>query len=165
MQALELIWTTLDSPLGSIRLISHGDALISLSWYRIDEDFQPTHVKRPFVLKQNDQSHAKVKDQLHRYFDGSLRDFDLKLSLDGVSPFSTSVLTHMQAIPYGKCSTYVDLASKAGSPRAARAAGNACANNPIPIIIPCHRVLAQGGKLGGYNGGLDKKRFLLDLER
>ena len=81
-----------------------------------------------------------------------------------MGPFATRVLTRTYEIPYGSSSSYGEIAAEAGSPRGARAAGNALGANPIPIVIPCHRVLHAGGGLGGYGGGLDRKRFLLELE-
>ena len=105
-----------------------------------------------------------VRRQLDEYFAGDRRRFELKLDRTLMGPFSRKVLGRTARIPYGGVSTYMEVATAAGSPRAYRAAGNALARNPIPLVVPCHRVLATGGGLGGYGGGLDMKRRLLELE-
>jgi methylated-DNA-[protein]-cysteine S-methyltransferase len=92
------------------------------------------------------------------------REFTVPLDLAGLPPFHAKVLAAARRIPYGRTATYGELATRTGSPRAARAVGQAMAHNPVPLVIPCHRVLAAGGRLGGYGGGLDLKRRLLDLE-
>jgi methylated-DNA-[protein]-cysteine S-methyltransferase len=105
-----------------------------------------------------------ARRELDEYFEGRRRRFDLPLDWQLIHGFGVAVLRQTSRIPYGQVSTYRDVATRAGSPLAARAAGNALGANPIPIIIPCHRVLHSGGGLGGYTGGLDKKELLLKLE-
>ncbi|MEA2191827.1 MAG: methylated-DNA-[protein]-cysteine S-methyltransferase, partial [Solirubrobacteraceae bacterium] len=106
-----------------------------------------------------------VRRELDEYFDGRRRNFDLELDWGLVgSAFARRVLQAAIAIPYGATSTYREVAGAAGSPNGYRAAGNALGANPIPIVVPCHRVLASGGGLGGYTGGLDRKRLLLGIE-
>ena len=106
-----------------------------------------------------------VRRELDEYFEGRRREFDLRLDWALVrAPFTKAVLQACARIPFGATSSYRAMADEAGSPRAFRAAGNALGSNPIPIVVPCHRVLASGGKLGGYTGGLDTKRLLLGLE-
>jgi methylated-DNA-[protein]-cysteine S-methyltransferase len=105
-----------------------------------------------------------VRRQLDEYFEGRRKRFDVRLDRQLIHGFHASVLRETARIPYGEVSTYREMATRAGSPLASRAAGNALANNPIPIIIPCHRVLATGGGLGGYGGGLDMKERLLTME-
>jgi methylated-DNA-[protein]-cysteine S-methyltransferase len=106
-----------------------------------------------------------VRRELDEYFDGRRRDFDLALDWRLVRPgFTRRVLEATNRIPFGATSTYRDVAIAAGSPKAFRAAGGALGSNPIPIVVPCHRVLASGGGLGGYTGGLDRKRLLLGIE-
>jgi methylated-DNA-[protein]-cysteine S-methyltransferase len=105
--------------------------------------------------------------KLKRYFDGEKVDFfDLPLDLDGCSPFNTSVYDAARSIAWGKTATYGDLARKIGSPHAARAVGHALARNPVAIIIPCHRILAAGARIGGFSahGGVALKERLLELE-
>ena len=101
---------------------------------------------------------------LDDYFGGSRRDFELPIDWRLLRGFRADVLRATSRIPFGSVISYRDVAAAAGSPNAYRAAGNALGSNPIPIVVPCHRVLHSGGGLGGYTGGLERKRFLLDLE-
>ena len=105
-----------------------------------------------------------VTQQLREYFAGQRREFDLPLDLSGVTPFRAEVLRELSKVPYGETTTYAELARAVGNPKAVRAVGSACATNPLPILIPCHRVLRADGSLGGYRGGEAAKRFLLRLE-
>lgn len=105
-----------------------------------------------------------VRRQLDEYFAGSRRDFEVPLDMSLVRGFTSRVLDATAAIPYGEVSSYGAISAAAGSPKAVRATGNALGANPIPIIVPCHRVLRTGGKLGGYGGGTERKEFLLGLE-
>jgi methylated-DNA-[protein]-cysteine S-methyltransferase len=102
-------------------------------------------------------------DQLRAYFAGELRDFDLALDMQG-TPFQKRVWQELRNIPYGQTCSYSFVATAIGSPKAVRAVGAANGRNPIPIVVPCHRVIGAGGSLVGYGGGLPLKRFLLDLE-
>ena len=102
--------------------------------------------------------------QLEAYFAGTLNQFTMPLDLSSSTGFRRSVLEHMFQIPYGTTITYAELARRAGNGRAARAAGHACATNPIPIVVPCHRVIGSDGGLNGYGGGLHIKQGLLRLE-
>jgi len=102
-------------------------------------------------------------EQFRLYFAGELRTFHLPLEMIG-TPFQKSVWTALQNIPYGETRSYSQMARQIGAPRAVRAVGAANGRNPIPIIVPCHRVIGASGKLVGFGGGLDWKRFLLDLE-
>lgn len=102
--------------------------------------------------------------QLEEYFDGTRRDFDLPLSLPGHS-FRRTAQPPLRDIPYGETRTYAQLAETAGNPKAVRAVGSACASNPLPVVVPCHRVLRSDGGIGGYLGGADAKKFLLSLEQ
>lgn len=105
-----------------------------------------------------------VTQQLREYFAGERREFDVPLDLSGVTPFRAEVLRALMRVPYGETTTYAELARAVGNPKAVRAVGSACATNPLPILIPCHRVLRADGSLGGYRGGEAAKRFLLRLE-
>jgi methylated-DNA-[protein]-cysteine S-methyltransferase len=105
-----------------------------------------------------------VRRQLDEYFEGRRRDFDLPLDLGLTAGFGRRVLEATSAIPFGAMRTYRDVATLAGNERATRAAGNALGANPIPIVVPCHRVMRTGGGLGGYTGGLHRKELLLRLE-
>ena len=101
--------------------------------------------------------------QITLYLDGKLTRFDLPIRLAG-TPFQNRVWSELLKIPYGETRSYQDIAKAAQSPSASRAVGSACGKNPIAIVVPCHRVITSGGKLGGYSGGLDVKKALLGLE-
>jgi methylated-DNA-[protein]-cysteine S-methyltransferase len=105
-----------------------------------------------------------LRRELDDYFEGRRREFDVPLDLDSVPAFHRSVLGELTRIPYGATATYGGLAARVGSPKAARAVGGACNRNPIPIVVPCHRVVPSGGGLGNYGGGVDMKKYLLKLE-
>lgn len=106
----------------------------------------------------------EVRRELDEYFAGQRRSFDLPLDWSLTTSFARRVLQATAAIPFGRTSTYAAVAAAAGSPRGSRAAGNALGANPVPVVVPCHRVLRAGGLLGGYTGGLHRKRVLLRLE-
>ena len=105
-----------------------------------------------------------MRRELDEYFDGHREDFDIPIDWSYLAGFTREVLRATAAIPFGDVSTYAGVAEAAGSPRAVRAAGNALGANPMPVVVPCHRVLRTGGALGGYTGGLERKEFLLRLE-
>jgi methylated-DNA-[protein]-cysteine S-methyltransferase len=106
----------------------------------------------------------RERRELEEYFESKRSAFDIPVDLTLAVGFGRKVLRATARIPYGKVSTYREIAGRAGSPRGSRAAGNALGANPIPIVVPCHRVVATGGGLGGYTGGIDRKEFLLRLE-
>lgn len=106
----------------------------------------------------------EVRRELDEYFEGKRTEFDIPVDWRLHDGFGRRVLRATARIPYGKLLTYGEVAAKAGSPRGSRAAGNALGSNRIPIVVPCHRVIRSGGKIGGYTGGLERKEFLLDLE-
>jgi methylated-DNA-[protein]-cysteine S-methyltransferase len=155
MSPVEVVYRRIASPAGPLLAAASRRGLMMLA-YRRDED-DPPEDGDPAVLDP-------VRRQLEEYFAGTRRDFDLVLDWTLVRGFAREVLRATAAIPYGETRTYGEIAAEAGSPRAFRATGNALGSNPIAIVIPCHRVVASGGRLGGYGGGLDRKRLLLDLE-
>jgi methylated-DNA-[protein]-cysteine S-methyltransferase len=105
-----------------------------------------------------------ARRELDEYFEGRRTEFDLDVDITRVPDFQNLVLRELSRVPYGEVTTYGALASRVGKPRAARAVGGAMNRNPIPIVLPCHRVIGQSGSLVGYGGGLDRKRALLRLE-
>jgi methylated-DNA-[protein]-cysteine S-methyltransferase len=107
---------------------------------------------------------AEAVDQLRRYFAGALTSFDLPLSVHGGSDFERAVWEQLGRIPYGEMRTYGEVAAAVGDREAARAVGIACNRNPLPIVLPCHRVVGAGGQLVGFGAGLPRKRYLLQLE-
>jgi O-6-methylguanine DNA methyltransferase len=122
------------------------------------EDHFPDH-----MYEKNDTRTKKYVKKIEAYLKGSTKQLDIPVDLH-VSGFQRKVLLALMKVPYGKIVTYGELAFKAGNPRASRAAGTACGRNPLPFVIPCHRVVAAGGKLGGYGGGERLKRKLLENE-
>lgn len=145
---------TIQSPLGSLTLVEEDGALVQLSFdgYTVLESEE---VDSPLL--------REAERQLASYFAGQLQVFSLPLCTRG-TPFQEKVWCALQKIPYGETRTYGELAAMIGQPTAARAVGGANHRNPLAIIIPCHRVVAAHGGLGGYGGGLDKKQWLLALE-
>ncbi len=115
------------------------------------------------TIVKNEQVLQNVKKQFEEYFSGKRKSFNIELDLKA-PPFYTSALAEVSKIPFGQTATYQDIALRAGNPKAVRAVGSANAHNPLPIVIPCHRVLQTGGGLGGYGGKLERKVFLLELE-
>ena len=111
----------------------------------------------------DDSELNKAANQIHEYFDLSRKKFSLDIDIQ-LSSYYSKVLKKVESIPYGKTSSYKSIAIKTGNANASRAVGNANANNTLPLIIPCHRVIANDGNIGGYGGGLKTKRFLLELE-
>jgi methylated-DNA-[protein]-cysteine S-methyltransferase len=152
MTARSFAQWSLHSPLGDLTVTAEDDRIVSLDWGRGPPAFQG----RTALLEEANR-------QLNAYFDGTLRRFDLPLAPAGTA-FAKSVWTQMQAIPYGQTRTYGEIAAGLGA--SPQAIGNACGANPLPIIIPCHRVIAAGGRLGGYSGvgGTETKSRLLALE-
>jgi methylated-DNA-[protein]-cysteine S-methyltransferase len=149
------VLTLARGPQGLLRLTLAGETPKSVA------DDLLTRLGRRAV--EDDAALADVRDQLGRYFAGELEEFDVALDWSLVTGFRRACCEALMRIPYGTTVTYGELAADAGNPRAVRAAGQACATNPIAIIGPCHRVLAADG-FGGYGGGLDQKRTLLALE-
>ena len=143
-----------DSPVGRLGLMGEGDYLTALTLPN-----QPV----PLIAPRETPVLREAKKQLEAYFAGKLRSFDVPLRLEG-TPFRQRVWEQLQKIPYGQVISYGELARRIGQPGAARAVGGANHHNPIAIIVPCHRVIAAGGAIGGYGGGLELKRALLRLE-
>jgi len=140
----------------------NGISHITFARHRSLDDFI-NQFKRPVVQEPNTVLND-LSRQLDDYFSGSLTAFDLPVDYLRGTPFQRTVWHAIKEIAFGETKTYNDIARRIEKPLAVRAVGNACGANPIPIVIPCHRVLAKGGSLGGYGGGLDIKRSLLQLE-
>ncbi len=163
---LDVAYATMDSPFGSLLLAttSRGLVKVSLPAYNPDEALEDLAIRvSPRVLEAPARL-DEVRRQLDRYFEGRLREFDLPLDWELTKGFRRRVLRATYRIPYGQTRSYKQMATSAGNERAVRAAGTALGSNPIPIVVPCHRVLRSGGALGGYGGGLPMKRALLELE-
>ena len=149
---------TLDSPIGELTLVSDGEALTGLYM-----DAQRHRPELPAATASDDAVLATARRQLGEYFAGERREFDLPLRPAG-TPFQREVWDALREIPYGETAGYGELAQRLRRPGAARAVGLANGRNPIAIVVPCHRVIGAAGSLTGYGGGLERKRYLLDLE-
>ncbi|MGH2739087.1 MAG: methylated-DNA--[protein]-cysteine S-methyltransferase [Actinomycetota bacterium] len=166
---LDVAYATVESPLGPLVAAATRRGLVRLAYLASEDESIDSVLEdladtlSPRVLEAPSRL-DEVRRELDEYFAGRRQTFDLPLDWSLVAGFHRSVLRTTARIPFGAVASYGEVARRAGSPRAARAAGNALAGNPVPIVVPCHRVVAAGGALGGYTGGLDRKRFLLDLE-
>jgi methylated-DNA-[protein]-cysteine S-methyltransferase len=129
-----------------------------------EQRYRARLLKRSPEVWRDDAGLATVSEELQAYFGGALTRFSLSVDLRQVTPFTARVLRETRKIRFGQVTSYGALAARIGSPGASRAVGGALGRNPVPIIIPCHRVIAQGGRLGGFTGGLLTKRTLLGLE-
>jgi methylated-DNA-[protein]-cysteine S-methyltransferase len=164
---LDVAYATVDSPLGPLVVASTPRGLVRLAYTGSrseDEVVEDLAAKlSPRVLEAPERL-DEVRRELEEYFEGRRAEFDLPIDWSLTHGFTGKVLRQTARIGFGKTSTYGEVASRAGSPRAVRAAGNALGANPIPVVVPCHRVLRTGGALGGYTGGVERKEFLLRLE-
>lgn len=165
---IDVTWSTHDSPVGELLLAHAHGSLVRVAFER--EGFDAVlhdlgeHLGRR-TLRAAKPSDA-VRRQLDEYFAGARTHFDVATDLClATTPFRRAVLQHLGGIPYGVTASYAQVAASAGNPRAVRAVGSACATNPLPIVLPCHRVVRSDGSFGHYLGGTESKRFLLDLER
>jgi methylated-DNA-[protein]-cysteine S-methyltransferase len=164
---LEVAYATLDSPVGTLLVATTPRGLVRIAYLDgSDEDpvlgqlaarVSPRVLRAPGRLDEH-------RRELEEYFAGRRKDFALPIDWQLTRGFGRRVLQATARIPYGSTSSYARVATEAGSPRAFRAAGNALGANPIPIVVPCHRVLHAGGGLGGYTGGTERKRLLLSVE-
>jgi methylated-DNA-[protein]-cysteine S-methyltransferase len=164
---LDVAYARLDSPVGTLVLASTPQGLARLAY--VDEG-QEDAVMNDIAARLSPRMLSaprrldEPRRELDEYFAGRRRAFELRLDLRLLSDFTRRVLDATAEIPYGEVATYKEVAAAAGSPRGSRAAGNALGSNPLPIVLPCHRVLHSGGGLGGYTGGLARKRVLLAIE-
>ncbi len=151
----------LPSPIGPLTLVAEAGQLTAL--YMDAQQHRPDEDSLGVPGDADDATFAAAARQLAGYFAGQLTEFDLPLAPAG-TPFQRRVWAALQTIPYGQTWSYAQLAEKIGQATAVRAVGLANGRNPIALVIPCHRVIGSDGSLTGYGGGLDRKRFLLDLE-
>ncbi|BCA80004.1 methylated-DNA--[protein]-cysteine S-methyltransferase [Desulfuromonas sp. AOP6] len=163
-----LVFTLLKTLVGTIGLVGNDDRLVEIV-FQADPAMMKERILRkyPQAREQENALLQRAAGQLQDYFDGHRRQFELTLDFSRLPAFTRKVLTTLSRVDYGRTLTYGELATLAGSPRAARAVGRAMATNPFPIVVPCHRVVGGGGKLTGYSGGkgLATKQWLLDLEK
>ena len=149
--------TFTDSPLGKLGISAEDGMLVRIF-------FDISGLPEQWIRDDGLPVLADAASQLSEYFGGKRKSFDLPFSLD-VSPFADKALRRLCGVPYGEYISYGELAERAGRPGAARAVGNALRKNPLPIVIPCHRVVPADGSLGGYAYGAERKLYLLSLER
>ena len=138
----------LDSPIGPLGVALEGDTVIGVR----------------FGAASGPSGHHPAVDQLAAYFAGTLTDFTVPVEMRGGSDFERAVWAEIAKIPYGEMQTYGEIATVLGDAGLARAVGTACNHNPVPVIVPCHRVVGAGGKMVGFGGGIERKRKLLELE-
>jgi methylated-DNA-[protein]-cysteine S-methyltransferase len=165
-QLLDLAYRTVDSPVGTLLVAATDQGLVRVAYEREDHDhvlqglselISPRILRAPRRLDQTAR-------QLAEYFAGERRDFVLPLDFRLAHGFRRAVLAHLVLINYGRTESYAEVAAATGHAQAVRAVGTACATNPMPVVVPCHRVVRSDGKLGGYVGGLEAKAALLALE-
>jgi len=164
---LDVAYAQVDSPLGPLTLAASRRGLLLVAYperpldtvlARLARDVSPRVLEAPARLDP-------VRRELEEYFEGRLRRFTTKIDWALTRGFGRKVLQSTNRIPYGQVRTYGQVAESAGSARAVRAAGNGLGSNPMPVVVPCHRVVRTGGGLGGYTGGLERKEALLAIER
>jgi methylated-DNA-[protein]-cysteine S-methyltransferase len=146
-------WVVIDSPIDELSVAVDDTGVCGVHFGAVDD-----------VAELSEPGLDAAVAELRAYFAGELTDFSLPLSVRRGSDFERAVWHQMRLIPYGEMRTYGEVAAAVGDPGAARAVGVACNRNPIPIIVPCHRIVGAGGKLVGFGGGLPRKRYLLELE-
>ena len=157
-----LYWTTFKTDFGWVVLIGSEGKVVGVELPRPTRRAAIEGI--PADAEESYERFGALPEQLKRYFAGERVTFDCDVEFDGLGSFERRILDETRKIPYGRITTYGSLASRTGRPRAARAVGNAMRKNPLPIIIPCHRVLHADGSLGGFAAGLEMKRRLLSLE-
>lgn len=161
---VDIAYTTMDSPIGALLLAATPEGLIRVGFDNetevlddLADRVSPRILEYPVRL-------AGARKELEEYFASRRDRFEMALDWALIGGFRRRILEVTARIPFGSVSTYQDVAGRAGQPKGARAAGQALGGNPIPVVIPCHRVLRSGGGMGGYAGGTDRKEFLLRLE-
>lgn len=163
---LDVAYRTLDTPVGTLLLAATKKGLVRVAYAREDHDLvldQLASSVSPRVLRAPARLEEAVRE-LEQYFAGRRSLFDLPLDFQLSHGFRRTVLTHLTRIAYGRTASYAEVAVAAGNPKAVRAAASACATNPLPVVVPCHRVVRSDGTIGGYVGGAETKRALLALE-
>jgi methylated-DNA-[protein]-cysteine S-methyltransferase len=157
---------TIDSPIGPLFIASSDQGVCEIGFGTCESEsvFQRHLRQRGFRPVPDWTAVAGVARQLQEYFGGQRNRFEVPLDFSGVSPFTRSVLSATNQVPFGHLSTYRDIAAQVGRPSAARAVGNALGRNPIPVIVPCHRIVRSDSSLGGYTGDIEIKERLLSLE-
>jgi methylated-DNA-[protein]-cysteine S-methyltransferase len=162
---LDVAYDVIESPVGEL-FVGVSDRGLCVISYEADPDAQLERLARSYGSRvlRSPRSVDPARRQLDEYFEGKRRRFDLDVDLRLARDFGRTVLEQLGRVPFGEVTTYGALAARAGKPRAARAVGTIMNRNPIPIVLPCHRVIGANGSLVGYAGGLERKQQLLRLE-
>ena len=162
---LDVAYDVVDSPLGPL-LVAATERGVCRIYYDAEPEREEERLARSFGVRVLRAPRAvdAARRELSEYFEGRRREFGVRVDLRHAGDFHRDVLARLAEVPYGTVTTYGQLAERAGRPRAARAVGTAMNRNPVPIVLPCHRVVGVGGKLVGYGGGLERKELLLRLE-
>jgi methylated-DNA-[protein]-cysteine S-methyltransferase len=160
-----IYYTQIKTQIGNLRLVRDNDYLLRV--YLPNEDISEQILQKIYPnenIVENKSGFDDIVNQLTEYFAGKRKHFTIKTKIE-ISPFYKKALTEVAKVSYGKTVSYSQIAQKLNNPKAARAVGSANARNPFPIIIPCHRIIANNGNLGGYAGGLKMKKYLLKFEK
>jgi methylated-DNA-[protein]-cysteine S-methyltransferase len=163
---LDVAYRTMDSPVGPLLLAATPAGLVRVAFERENHDdvlVELSSAVSPRILRSSHRV-DDVARQIDEYFTGRRRHFEVPVDLQLSSGFRRAVLAHLLEIPYGSTESYSVVARSAGNPKAVRAAGSACATNPIPLVVPCHRVVRSDGSYGQYRGGPEAKHLLLTME-
>jgi methylated-DNA-[protein]-cysteine S-methyltransferase len=162
---LDAGYDVVESPLGPLLVAATEQGLLRI-YFDADPEQQLELLARAAGARvlRAPRSVDAARRELDEYFSGGRRSFDLSIDLRRAAPFTAEVLAQLARVPYGQTATYGELASRVGHPRAARAVGTVMNRNPVPIVLPCHRVVGASGSLVGYGGGLERKEQLLRLE-
>lgn len=160
---LDVAYDLVDSPIGPLLVAASERGICRVS-FDPEPEAEAERLARSFGVRVLRTPLDEPRRELDEYFEGRRRAFDLPLDLEAVPEFHRVVLDQLSHVPFGEVTTYGTLAQRAGRPRAARAVGTVMNRNPVPIVLPCHRVVGSTGKLVGYGGGLERKEFLLRLE-
>jgi methylated-DNA-[protein]-cysteine S-methyltransferase len=163
---LDVAYRTVDSPFGTLLVAATTEGVVRVAFEREDHDAVLSRLAStisPRILRSGGRTDP-VARQLDEYFAGRRREFDVPIDLQLVRGFRRTVIAHLADIPYGSTRSYAAVARSAGNPAAVRAVGSACSHNPVPLVLPCHRVVRSDGALGQYLGGAEAKAALLALE-
>lgn len=163
---LDLAYRSVPSPIGDLLLVASPSGLVQVAFENEDWDAVLASLAArvsPRVLEAPERLENAAR-QLEEYFAGRRRDFEVTIDLSMAPGFRAEVVAHLPSIEFGQTVSYAAVAAAVGNPRAVRAVGSACAANPVPLFVPCHRVVRSDGTFGAYRGGHDAKRFLLEME-
>jgi methylated-DNA-[protein]-cysteine S-methyltransferase len=157
-------WAWVDAPFGPVFVAKTGKGVCRVSFRRREDELLGDLERRSLLPRMAPEKLDRERRQLGEYFRGKRRRFEIAVDLRWGTEFQRMVLRAASRIPFGESMRYSDVAKRVGRPNAQRAVGNALGKNPVAIVIPCHRVVASGGGIGGYTGGLDIKRTLMEIE-